>query len=549
MNVRRAGPDDYEAISALWRDFDHEIPPPIHEGPADQEKELAEVAAILASEVAFLAEDDDGAPVGFALARRRTATLGTLTDLYVKQEARRSGIGTELMREVLAAFRALGVEMIDLEVVASNTGARSLYGRWGFRDDVVVMTGTVADLEVRLGAQEASSFGAIHIQSDDLSAVEQAVRQFVPRLPGGSRGSLVVPPRNGWTAVYDDVCDRNPDMLRRLARELSDRIGAVTLLLGVERDELVRMILFERGRIVDEYLSVPEFYGPLPPGDVVGLAANPTVVSRLTGADPEAVRRIARTAPAPADLPPARELLADFAGALGIEGARTRLGGRARSRRRRTGRARMKVILLHGWPLSERMWVPQVTALRKNGFEPIVPHLYGRGPSIDGWASQLLRDYDGTLVAVGASMGGYCALALARRAPERVVGMALVASRAGADTFDRRRQRDDQITALRARGMPGEVETDESAEDLAVAQEAMRNRMDLSGVVASFGGPLLVCIGDQDDVVSVDESRELVSGALRGTLEVFPGAGHFISVEQPDRFNAVLLEFLSQWQT
>ena len=206
-------------------------------------------------------------------------------------------------------------------------------------------------------------------------------------------------------------------------------------------------------------------------------------------------------------------------------------------------------MLLHGWPLSERMWVPQVTALRKNGFEPIVPHLYGRGPSIDGWASQLLRDNDGTLVAVGASMGGYCALALARRAPERVIGMVLVASRAGADTFDRLRQRDDQIAALRARGVPGEVETDESPEDLAVAQEAMRNRMDLSGIAASFGGPLLVCIGDRDDLVSVDESRELASGALRGTLEVFPGAGHFVSVEQPDRFNAVLLEFLSQWQT
>jgi pimeloyl-ACP methyl ester carboxylesterase len=209
----------------------------------------------------------------------------------------------------------------------------------------------------------------------------------------------------------------------------------------------------------------------------------------------------------------------------------------------------MKVILLHGWPVSERMWVPQVTALRKNGFEPIVPHLYGRGPSIDGWAAQLLRDHDGTLVAVGASMGGYCALALARRAPERVVGMVLAASRAGTDTFDRRRQRDDQIAALRARGVPPEVETDESAEDLAVAQEAMRNRMDLSGIAASFGGPLLVCIGDRDDDVSVDESRELASGALRGTLEVFPGAGHFVSVEQPDRFNAVLLEFLSQWQT
>ena len=97
----------------------------------------------------------------------------------------------------------------------------------------------------------------------------------------------------------------------------------MTLLLGVEREELVRMILFERGRIVDEYLSVPEFYGPLPPGDVVGLAANPTVVSRLTGAEPEAVRRVARTAPSPADLPPARELLAELAAVMHIEGSET----------------------------------------------------------------------------------------------------------------------------------------------------------------------------------------------------------------------------------
>lgn len=209
----------------------------------------------------------------------------------------------------------------------------------------------------------------------------------------------------------------------------------------------------------------------------------------------------------------------------------------------------MKVLLLHGWPLSERMWVPQVTALRQNGFEPIVPHLYGRGPSIDGWAAHLLRDYDGQFVAVGASMGGYCALALARRSPERLVGMALVASRAGADTFDRRRQRDDQIAVLRARGVPPELDTEDTAEDLAVAQEAMRDRMDLSGVAASFGGPLLVCVGDRDEIVSVDESRELAAGALRATFEVFPGAGHFPSVEQPERFNAVLLEFLSQWQT
>ncbi len=323
MKVRRAAAEDFDAIADLWRLFDHEIPPPTHEGPADVDKELREVAEIIDSEIALVAEDDDGAPVGFALARRRAPGFGTLTDLYVAREARRSGIATELMREVLAAFRSLGVETIDLDVMASNRVARSLYARWGMKDEVVIMTASVARLEEKLGSQEAGSFGSIHIQSDNLSAVEQAVRQFVPRLPGASRGSLVTPPRGGGIAVYDDVCDRNPEMLRRLARELSDRMGAVTLLLGVEREELVRMILFERGRILDEYLSVPEFYGPLPPGDVVGLAANPTVVARLTGADPEAVRRVAHTAPSPADLPPARELLAQVAAVLRVEGSET----------------------------------------------------------------------------------------------------------------------------------------------------------------------------------------------------------------------------------
>lgn len=323
MKVRRAAADDFDAIVELWREFDHEVPPPTHEGPADEANELAEIRGIMDSGIAFVAEGDDGAPVGFALARKRATNFGTLTDLYVARDARRSGIGTELMREVLGAFRELGVEQFDLEVVAENHVARSLYARWGLKDDVVVMTGSVAGLEERLGTQEAASFGSIHLQTDDLSAVEQAVRQFVPRLPGGSRGSLIAPPRSGWIAVYDDVCDRNPEMLRRLARELSDRMGAVTLLLGVEREELVRMILFERGRIVDEYLSVPEFYGPLPPGDVVGLAANPTVVARLTGADPAAVRQVAQTASSPADLPPARELLAQLAAVMGVVGAET----------------------------------------------------------------------------------------------------------------------------------------------------------------------------------------------------------------------------------
>jgi pimeloyl-ACP methyl ester carboxylesterase len=205
----------------------------------------------------------------------------------------------------------------------------------------------------------------------------------------------------------------------------------------------------------------------------------------------------------------------------------------------------VKVLLLHGWPVSERVWTPQVSALRDARYEVHAPHLYGRGPSIDDWAAHLLRDLDGPLAVVGASMGGYCALAIARRAPERVVGLVLVASRAEADSFDRRRFRQDAIAELQAGRRPALADEDADLEHLAVAQEAMRDRLDLTGVAASFGGPLLVCVGTEDELVSVDEGRELAGMALDGRLEVFEGAGHFVAVDQPERFNEVLLEFLA----
>ena len=116
---------------------------------------------------------------------------------------------------------------------------------------------------------------------------------LVPRLPGRSTGSIVTQPRGGYVTVYDDVCDRDPSMLRRLAKEISSRTGLVVITLGVELEAVVRMILFDRGGIVDEYASVPEFHGSLPPGEVVALHANPVVVERYTGAQQAVVRAAA----------------------------------------------------------------------------------------------------------------------------------------------------------------------------------------------------------------------------------------------------------------
>jgi hypothetical protein len=224
----------------------------------------------------------------------------------------------DVLRRLLEDARARGVDKVEVE---TSHQVGDAWARAGFTEQMRIFQAPVDLIERLLAGAKEPSFGSVHVQTDDVEAVVRAVRQYVPRLPGGSAGSAVAPPRNGWTTVYDELCDREPEMLRRLARELSDRMGAVVLLLGVEEGTAVRFVFFERGRVMDEYLSVPEFHGPLPPGDVIGLGANPTVVARLTHADPARVRQVARTAVNASELPPAAELIEQIANVLGVEGA------------------------------------------------------------------------------------------------------------------------------------------------------------------------------------------------------------------------------------
>jgi len=320
MTVRSATLDDLPLIEELWRAFEAEVPPPAHE-EVDEARELAEIRELVGSGLGWVAEHD-GAAVGMALARRRSPRVGRLTDLYVTPEARRMGVAENLIRAVVDRFAADGVEVVDLEVTASNAAARATYAHWGFRDEVVVLAAPVAVLAEKLGEPSAAaSFGSLHAQTDDVDSIVRAVETIVPRLPGRSAGSIVTNPRAGYVTAYDDVCDRDPTMLRRLAREISSRTGYVVITVGIEEEAVVRMILFDRGGIVDEYASVPEYYGELPPGEVIALRANPVVVERYTGASQPAIRAATPVGAAPSELPPPRELLVGLAAALGLTGA------------------------------------------------------------------------------------------------------------------------------------------------------------------------------------------------------------------------------------
>jgi 3-oxoadipate enol-lactonase len=214
----------------------------------------------------------------------------------------------------------------------------------------------------------------------------------------------------------------------------------------------------------------------------------------------------------------------------------------------------VNVLLLHAFPLDERMWEPQRPALAQHNV--VAPRLYGRGRTMDAWADSIAGETQGELAVVGASMGGYCALALARRAPERVRGMLLVGTRPDADSDERRAGRADTIELIRNEGADGlwqamlpKLFADESAADkdllfrdadgLIGAVKTIRDREDSTATARSFAGPLEFVIGEHDPFVSADELSEFEAREVAGF-------GHLVNLERPDEFDEFLQEFLGR---
>ncbi len=261
----------------------------------------------------MLVAEEDGKAVGLALGRRTGTKVVELRDLYVQPAARRKGIAAELMREFVDRRRAAaGAEMIELDVLESNVEARTIYERWGFKPVELKLGAQVEQLGQRLAPADGPTFGFVHVQTDDVEKVKRDAAKFLRIEPD-------VEVEGNWLRVRTDATDEDPELLKRLAKELSYTTGGVTLSLGVQRGAVVRYDLFDRGSDIDEYLSVPEYFGPLPPGDVYALGANATVVGRLTGADPRHVREVAKTAASPGELPPAQELYEQIATVMGVK--------------------------------------------------------------------------------------------------------------------------------------------------------------------------------------------------------------------------------------
>jgi ribosomal protein S18 acetylase RimI-like enzyme len=313
VNIRSAKPEDVDLLMSLVERLESELPDlPYAEDPAEFERGKVER---MVNEGVALVADDDGNAIGYVLARYgdHGPTTVYVSDLWVDSSMRGRGIGRELLRRVSEAAIAHGSTHVVLDVDSKNRDAIAFYEHVGFEEGAKILR---AEVDALLQEREPppETVGALHVQTDDAEAVERVVNEFLPRLVRGA--SMQVERGRAWTVVRMEPFGH--EVLRKLGTELSYRFG-VTVLLTLEAGAVVRFVIHDRGRMVDEYLSVPEYFGPLPPGDALALRANPTVVSRLTGAEAVRVRAVARTADTPGELLPAGELYAQIAEVMGLQ--------------------------------------------------------------------------------------------------------------------------------------------------------------------------------------------------------------------------------------
>lgn len=257
------------------------------------------------------------------------------------------------------------------------------------------------------------------------------------------------------------------------------------------------------------------------------------------------------------------------------------------------------VLFVHGFPHDRSLWDDQCSALSTH-VRCVAPDLRGFGKStaivsatgeppavgsvtselvsIDLYAddlAQLLVHLDvRQAVVCGLSMGGYVAMALWRRHPHLVRALVLCDTKAGADSDEGRKKRNELIAlaeregsnavaAAQITGMLGQTTRDKrpdivarteammrraSVAGIVGALTAMRDRPDAKSTLATVTVPTLVVVGDEDALTPVAEAEGIMaalSSEARAKLEVMQGSGHASCMERPAAVTHVLADFLA----
>jgi pimeloyl-ACP methyl ester carboxylesterase len=244
----------------------------------------------------------------------------------------------------------------------------------------------------------------------------------------------------------------------------------------------------------------------------------------------------------------------------------------------------LPILLVHGFPLSRAIWQPQIEALSKN-FRVIAPDLRGHGESeapagvynMNAFADDLVALLEerqcGPVVLAGHSMGGYISFAFYRRYPQKVRGLVLFCTRAGADSEEGKAGREslaqhaerEGAAAVAAQMLPKMLAaaTTASRPDLVAHVRQIVLATSINGLAGSLRGmaarpsavellpkiaaPTLVIAGADDLIIPTQEAETMAQAIPNAQLHLIANAGHLASLENPAEVNDRLRDFLGKF--
>lgn len=228
------------------------------------------------------------------------------------------------------------------------------------------------------------------------------------------------------------------------------------------------------------------------------------------------------------------------------------------------------IILIPGNMCDASLWDTQREAFADTGHR-VIDADTAQDDTIEAMAARALAATRGAVIPVGFSMGGIIALEMARQDPARLAAMILLDTNAGADLPERAAVRPQQQQRVRdgelATIIRDELKPHYLAEqnrnndalkkhlldmamglgpDIFIQQsEALRTRGDAWGLLPHITCPVLVACGEED-ALCPPAWHERMSDALPGAeLHIIAGSGHMLPLEQPEQFETICINFLS----
>ena len=247
------------------------------------------------------------------------------------------------------------------------------------------------------------------------------------------------------------------------------------------------------------------------------------------------------------------------------------------------GSLKPAVVLLHGFPEDGTVFHYQFEFLQKN-YTIIVPDLPGSGKSAYNPKLQSIEDFAEIVELIlqkenieqcflmGHSMGGYIALAFAEKYPKRLSGLALIHSTAYHDNEEKKENRRHAIEIMEQYGSfnflktaVGGLFSDEfkkhhpevidilierakTFETKALQQyyTIMMNRKDSTDILKKLEVPVLFIIGEKDKSVPLQDILQQTLLVNNAFVTRLPNAAHMSFLEEPDKINKAIEDFLIQ---